>query len=604
MFSASTKRLKLTKEKNEYSSVDAESGFHSEIDFSSSATTTSKSTSIDNVFHKSPEKRMVLAPRRASLNQNSLSSSDVHHFQQHQTSSSTSGYSSLLSSFSSNLTGSTSVSSRQSRTPKKRKLEISESDENVYNAKEFISPSKIRKKDDKKSAKLVLKEKSCSENVILSSTPIRSTNNEKWQKFHSFHPERIKDFGKSFDDDDETNNKIANFETSQKLSDDNSLDISSFNLSNASFNLTSSLQQQQHDIPANFHNLWTDEIKPQETKHSIVQSIKPCESQGSLQSSFSQSTVSSTTTSERKKKFFNGRTTFDILGRLYANHDIAVENILNHLNDESLLSLSHVSKQYRKMIQSNKSIEIRRQNYLKATKSIKENKLPGSSSEKLSATRTTYDKKKRKAFTDFNKNENQMTLRRKQSPAPHSPSTQMHKKFQSQQNKVCKKCPRCCRPATIKKVKIRNSPRKKKNNILSISTSISTTGRVQKRTKTFLSKTTIDTFHDSSLRSSPLFVSLADDELSRSPNRSSSCESPNSSLSGDDINNFDEIYEYGVCESNGCSYKFCVKCNCKYHPRRQCADLSPPSPNRYFKFNESGGACTRASNKSLRRLAY
>jgi hypothetical protein len=415
MFSVPVKRIKLAKE-NDCSAVEAESGFHSEIDFSSSSIAPCKSISTDYVL--SPVKRTVLTTRRASLNRISLSGSDHH---RHQQSTSSSGYSSLLSS-SSNLTSSVAASSsssfsRQSRTPKKRKSEISESDENFYNSLHFISPlKKIPKREDKNCAKLILKEKSSSENVILSSTPIR-TNQRTWQKFRSFHPEKIKDFD---------NEQLTNFgTTAQKSSaEGSSFNLSSFNFSSTSFNLTPSTQQ---DIPANIHNLWSDDIKPKldptRSRPVILKSSEACESQVPLHLSLSQSTVSST--ASERKRHFNGRRTFDILGRLNSNHDIALEKILGYLDDESLLSISHVSKEYRKMIQSNKFYETKRQNYLKASKSVKENKLPNASgSEVIAPTRTASEKKRRKAFNSHNLNDNQMTLRTK--PAPQSPSSRFN----------------------------------------------------------------------------------------------------------------------------------------------------------------------------------
>jgi hypothetical protein len=154
-------------------------------------------------------------------------------------------------------------------------------------------------------------------------------------------------------------------------------------------------------------------------------------------------------------------------------------------------------------------------------------------------------------------------------------------------------------------VKIRNSPRKKKtissSSILKLSTSPST-GRVQKRFRTFLSKTSIphESFHEA--LTNPHYVTLShiDEDSSKSPQRSSSCDSPNSSGS-DESCETDEIYEYGICTGVGCSFKFCIKCNCKYHPRRICGDLSPPSPSRN---NSKILAGTKASRKSLRRLNY
>lgn len=95
-------------------------------------------------------------------------------------------------------------------------------------------------------------------------------------------------------------------------------------------------------------------------------------------------------------------------------------------------------------------------------------------------------------------------------------------------------------------------------------------------------------------------MSHIDEESSCSPQRSSSCDSPSSSGT-DESCEMDEIYEYGICTGVGCSFKFCIKCNCKYHPRRICGDLSPPSPSRN---NSKILAGTKASRKSLRRLNY
>jgi len=134
---------------------------------------------------------------------------------------------------------------------------------------------------------------------------------------------------------------------------------------------------------------------------------------------------------------------------------------------------------------------------------------------------------------------------------------------------------------------------------LKLSTS---TGRVQKKFRTtFLSKTSIpESFHEA--LGNPHYVTLShiDEDSSRSPQRTSSCDSPNSSGS-DESCETDEIYEYGICTGVGCSFKFCIKCNCKYHPRRICGDLSPPSPSRNHSKILAG---TKASRKSLRRLNY
>lgn len=411
------KRLKLSNEnecsvvlKNDAHSI-AESGFYSEIDFSTSAATTSRTE-----FSLSPAKRKILAPRRASFQSisSSISSNDL----QQQFSSSSSGYGSLLCS----STSSSLSLSRSSRTPKKRKVE--EGDENFYNSYQFISPLKIRKKDDKNCAKLVLKEKSSSENVILSSTPIHSNNhsggnkiNNKWQKFRSFHPEKL-NFGKSVDD--EPIEKTANFGNVPRTPVDRSLDLSSFDFSNTSFNLTASVQ---HDIPTNIQNLCTGDIKQQQKEQKekenqilqqssiqITKSDDSVKAQGTIITSFSSSSIDSI--SSERKKFFNGLNPFNIVGRLNSQHDIAVGQILSYLDDEALHNLSCVSKDYRNMIASNKIYETKLQNYLKAYKAIKENKSLTTIESTQYNNVTASEKKRKKAFGNHNTNQ-KMVLRKK-----------------------------------------------------------------------------------------------------------------------------------------------------------------------------------------------
>lgn len=132
--------------------------------------------------------------------------------------------------------------------------------------------------------------------------------------------------------------------------------------------------------------------------------------------------------------------------------------------------------------------------------------------------------------------------------------------------------------------------------ILSISS-----GRVTKRPKTFLSKTSIETHSPADS-----FLTFLDDSRA-SPSTSSSCASP-SSFSSDDSSgcegaNDAVTYEFGVCSGISCNFKFCVKCNCKYHPRQLCKDFSPASPTRGH-MNKSSVACSSQSFKSLKRLVY
>lgn len=163
---------------------------------------------------------------------------------------------------------------------------------------------------------------------------------------------------------------------------------------------------------------------------------------------------------------------------------------------------------------------------------------------------------------------------------------------------VIKKCPRCSKPAKINRVRIRSSPRKhKKCNILKISS-----GRVQKRSKTFLAKPSIDT----QVTTDQLYVTFPSlDDSNCSTSASPSLHSSDESSGSGSETSFDaEMYEYGECSGPSCNFKFCVKCNCKYHPCRICKDFSPASPTRIHFTSKSSVACSTKSLKSLKRLVY
>lgn len=406
------KKLKLSKENECY--IDAESGFHSQVDFSST----------NSEFSLPPVKRKSLnhAPRRASLQQFSFNSTDTQQ---------SSGYSSLQSSLSNstNVTGSTSTLGRtsSSRTPKKRKSEISESDENFYNSFQFVSPLKIRKKDpnDKNCAKLILKEKSSSENVILSSTPIRNNNsnkNAKWGKFRSFHPEKFQ-CGKNLEEENtgEAFEKISIFgknNSPKSLAENSSLNLSSFDFSNASLELS---QHTKPDIPENFQNLWTNDIKQQQSSLKHTQATVHA-----LKEEVLTPFTSTSFESSERRDFYNGRSKLNIMGLLHSKRDIAVEKILSFLDSESLSRLSNVSKEYRNMIQSNKNYDIKLQNYLKAQKAIKENTIPSYAKATLlkstQATSFESEQRKKKAFANHNINQ-ESKFNQKPIVAPQSPSS-------------------------------------------------------------------------------------------------------------------------------------------------------------------------------------
>lgn len=588
MFSAQ-KRIKLSNNKqNESVDQGIESDFHSQVDFGSSA----------GDFSLPPVKRKHLSSRQVSFSPKNKHSFDGADLQQ-----TSSGYGSLLSSSSSTSSPHKSIS----RTPKKRKLD--ETDENAfYNSYQFVSPLKIRKKDpsDPNCAKLILKEKSSSENVILSSTPIRNNNkNTKWGKFRSLHPEKF-ELGKSLEDD-----KSQILPKCAEASFDCG---SSFDFTN-SFEFSEHHEKDTVNIPSgNLQKLWSGSIN----LDSIVQprpstNASPVETVTQSQGHVSHSTSNvSTASSTNRTRFYCGRLKMDILGKLHVENNIALDKILSHLRDVDLLSLSHVSKDYRSMIKLNK-YEPKRQNYLKAYRKVKENQLPGTVDLSLPHPENLKTEKARRGkFGDVNLNHS-MQLRPKPQSPPVSPS---RRKFhENQKVKIIKrakytenilnnfqiakshkgplkKCPKCCKPAIISSIKIRKSPRKR-SNILKLSTAGA--GRVHKRNKTFLSKPSIE----SQALPEQLFVTLP----CMLDSDSSNCGSPSTPSSDDSSCELHETetYEFAECSGTLCNFKFCVNCSCKYHPRQTCKELAPASPSRGSFKNV---ACSNQSFKSLKRLVY
>lgn len=529
------------------------------------------------------------------------------------------GYASLLS------TSSGSPQKSYSRSPRKRKAD--ESDENAfYNSYQFVSPLKISKREsssNRRDAKLILKEKSSSENVMRSSTPIRNSNRNKlWGKYHSYHPEKVQTIlsaPNSSSPHDKNSFVLKSAEVSFDLG-------GSFNITN-SFDLSNTNENDKSTIPTNLHQLCTGQIildgitKPAELPQPKETITKPQEQTDLETSGNSTNTTNSSACS--RKIFFNGRSKVNVLGKLFDQNNLALPEILKYMSDVDLLSLSHVSKDYKNMIASFKPLEAKRQNYLKTQRQNLENKLPGSNASVSSKLNTTKNHKR--AFGDLNANHS-MQLRSKPQSPPVSPSRKRFVENQKVRRLVLhssemligsflqvaqthqgtlKKCPKCCRPAKVKTTSLRTSPRKKKKKNMSI-LKISTSGRVQKRSKTFLLSPSIDS---SSVLSDDLYVTFPMlEEHSDSPS-STSCGSLGSQTSDESCGSGSETpkeaenYEYAECSGIACKFKFCVKCNCRYHPRLQCKDFSPVSPPR-GQMNKSAVACSRASVKSLKRLIY
>lgn len=382
MFTAQKKRLKLSNNKQNDSAAANSLDHGIESDFGSS--------SVDFTL-----RRKCPSPRHVSF-----CNKDKHSFEVADQEQTSLGYGSMQSS-------SLSISSPHkslSRTPKKRKLD--ETDENAN------SPLKIRKRDpnDPNGAKLILKEKCSSENVILCSTPNQKSKSKLWGKSRSLHAGKI-EFRKSIDDKLIILPKCT--ETSFEIG-------SSFELTN-SFSLSET--HDNSNIPSsNYQQLFSGQIKVD----SIVRprpsaNASPVETVTQPQD-VSHSTSNVSATSSTGRTYYScGRMKMNILGMLHIRRDPALNDILSYLRVVDILSLSHVSKDYRNMIKSNKIYEPKRQNYLKAHQMVKENKLPGSIDTSLPAKLMTEKARKGK-FGDSNINHS-MQLRSKtpQSP-PVSPS--------------------------------------------------------------------------------------------------------------------------------------------------------------------------------------
>lgn len=404
------KRIKLSdessinknKKKSNSSAADSsdhgiESGYHSQADFTNSTAD----------FSLPPVKRKSSISRQASF-QSNKQSLDLA-----ETSQSASGYSSLLSS---------SYSPRKShgRTPKKRKQET---DENAfYNSYQFVSPPKIRKKDpslDNNRAKLILKEKSSSENVILSSTPIRSVNDKgRWGKFRSLHPERF-EIGKSLDEV-EPFEKIPTVAKSTEASFNFG---ASFDLTN-SFELSSNVEQ---SAPSDVHQLWTEKINISSlAKPLATPRAEPTEtvtkSQECLKNVSAASHATTSISSSSRTLYNCGRLKMDILGKLHDMDNLALKMILGHLSDIDLLSVSHVSKNYKEMIKSDKKLNLKRQSYLKAQRKNQENRTKDENISITNKTSKIGDRPARRPFEDSNIN-HKMELRSKPQSPPVSPSS-------------------------------------------------------------------------------------------------------------------------------------------------------------------------------------
>jgi hypothetical protein len=326
-------------------------------------------------------KRKILAPRRASFN--------------HSESSDDQQYSQISSGYGSSLYSSNSSSNPQ-LTPKKRKSNSHESDENFYNSFSFISPVKLRSAKEN-CAKRILKEKCSSENVIRCSTPVLNINKKKiWGRFRSHHPENVK-------------NPLASFKLTEGITksiDEGSFDeLSSFDITNnSSINITN---DEHRALISGSIRTSSEHQESHFTPIKVKEEIKP-------------------TPSINNKKFnYCGRDKIDIIGKLNDQYPIILNDILKNLDFKDILSLSHVSHNYRNIARLNKKFETERLNYLEAFKKNEENLYPGNRSVSTKLTETSQftisEKKNLSRLGAYNKNIINQSTKLQVSP-PVSPS--------------------------------------------------------------------------------------------------------------------------------------------------------------------------------------
>lgn len=316
------------------------------------------------------------------------------------------------------------------RTPKKRRMLSNERDENYYYSDNFVSPPKMQPKNQVNCAKLILKEKSSSENVILSSTP-KANNNKLWGKFRSFHPEKL--IGKSFGEDEPVQTDSLSNILPKSIAECSFID-NSFNITNSCFNFTNLLEHNQQDsiedakeIPG-LNNLWTSKINSSINAKKIetITSASPLHELKTQQDSKLSLFSIESPFNDNPRRNYSGTTKLNILGKLYSERNLALDIILSSLDDIDLTSLCIVSKEYKDLVTTNKQAQARKQIYLKVKRSVKENKIPLSVSFKNQepAPISVEFKNLPKAFGDSNSNRMKLRPKPQYSP-PVSPSKRL-----------------------------------------------------------------------------------------------------------------------------------------------------------------------------------
>lgn len=348
-------------------------------------------------------KKKILSTHSAnSLNQFSEATTDDQHYSASQLSS---GYGSIFSS-----------SSSCSSSMKKQRSSAKKSDENFYNSFNFISPVKKPVVREIFNAKKILKEKSSSENVIRSSTPVQSKANNKkalWGRFRSLHPEKL-----------QTDAEFQALKSIELKSFDESTNLSSFELSDIhSFNQhgETSANLSSNDVLEELFTKSLNRTKLEEytttgegedNELNLDNEVKLIEPE----------TKPIAELKVFKKANYQGRENVDILSKLHEKR-ISLNPILQYLNFNDLLHLSEVSRKHRDIVRSIKTFESKRQSNKEAFKQNAENLTP---SENLRIDSGTLIRKNKRKFGDFN-----ITNKDAQPPTP--PISPSRRKFHENQ---------------------------------------------------------------------------------------------------------------------------------------------------------------------------
>lgn len=277
---------------------------------------------------------------------------------------------------------------RINKSPQKRRL----ADENCFSPK-----IKILREN---SAKLVLKEKSRSENILIASTPIRAV---KLGKFNSFMPSRA-----AFDSFDQEVEQIpSQTSTFQKpklpalasLGKSHNFSSEGFD----SFNLSSNFDQTDHTGDSNFNSLLTGVICDElETKISAstalddsleipqhdsvkIPHVKKLLGSRRVSSTFIPKQLPIIHEISPKEDIGLNRRKVDILVNIKKHGGVdhlCMDGIMMKLDDQDLLSMCMVSTSWNEIVTNNKKTAVRRQQYLIVREATKENKLTSKSLEK------------------------------------------------------------------------------------------------------------------------------------------------------------------------------------------------------------------------------